>query len=409
MRKAHLTGVGTRTIQYDAERHLVSVNNNGSAVSFTYNASGLRVQSTWPSNPASFLYDPNGTWVGNNASGAWSSSAVYLGLRPLAFDGGGAAQFLHVNALASTTMETSYNGGLSSDVLFYPWGEMWKNPVQTDYQFAGTIWMDGTSSSDFATYRLYRYDQGRWLTPDPAGLGAVDPSNPQSWNGYAYVMNNPLALVDPLGLDYCMADAALGDGAYADWGCMSDDDFAQWSKVEGFDPSQFNYNDSTQSFTYTYSTDGSVVDSSSLESSGGGGGSTPLAPNQQPANNVPNPRLLNIAQQIQGCPAFSNVGNQIAQRVNSGRISVGNVASNGVAQTNGWFNATSVIAPGALDDPSTVIHEWIHQTQAAGNPLFIFLKGANQIQSLFTSDNQGFLDNSAQAVANKIVSVCGVK
>jgi len=77
------------------------------------------------------------------------------------------------------------------------------------------------------------------------------------------------------------------------------------------------------------------------------------------ANNGPNPRLLNIAQQIQKCGQFSNVGNQIAQGVNSGRISVGNVPSNAVATTNGWFNATSVIAPDALDDPSTVIHEWI--------------------------------------------------
>ncbi len=211
MRKAHLTGVGTRTIQYDAERHLVSVNNNGSAVSFTYNASGLRVQSTWPSNPASFLYDPNGTWVGNNASGAWSSSAVYLGLRPLAFDGGGAAQFLHVNALDSTTMETSYSGGVSTDVLFYPWGEMWKNPVQTDYQFAGTIWMDGLSSADFATYRLYRYDLGRWLSPDPAGMMAVDIKNPQTLNRYAYVVNSPLSFTDPLGLDCVyLNDAGTG-------------------------------------------------------------------------------------------------------------------------------------------------------------------------------------------------------
>jgi hypothetical protein len=131
------------------------------------------------------------------------------------------------------------------------------------------------------------------------------------------------------------------------------------------------------------------------------------------ANNGPNPRLLNIAQQIQNCPSFSNVGNQIAQEVNSGRITVGNVPSNGVATTNGYFNPTSVIAPDALDDPSTVIHEWIHQTQSAGNPFFIFLKGANQLQALGNSllggAPEGFLDTSAQNVANKIVSVCGVK
>jgi len=37
--------------------------------------------------------------------------------------------------------------------------------------------------------------------PDPAGLAAVDLTNPQTWNRYAYVGNNPLNAVDPLGLE----------------------------------------------------------------------------------------------------------------------------------------------------------------------------------------------------------------
>ena len=45
--------------------------------------------------------------------------------------------------------------------------------------------------------------QGRWWTPDPAGLAAVDPSNPQSWNAYAYVNGDPLEETDPLGLFPC--------------------------------------------------------------------------------------------------------------------------------------------------------------------------------------------------------------
>jgi hypothetical protein len=44
--------------------------------------------------------------------------------------------------------------------------------------------------------------QGRWLVPDPAGMAAVDLSNPQTWNRYAYVANNPLNNVDPVGLDW---------------------------------------------------------------------------------------------------------------------------------------------------------------------------------------------------------------
>jgi hypothetical protein len=30
--------------------------------------------------------------------------------------------------------------------------------------------------------REYDTTSGRWLSPDPAGLAAADPSNPQSWN-----------------------------------------------------------------------------------------------------------------------------------------------------------------------------------------------------------------------------------
>lgn len=40
------------------------------------------------------------------------------------------------------------------------------------------------------------------MTPDPAGLAAVDLSNPQSLNRYAYVLNSPVNFIDPLGL-YC--------------------------------------------------------------------------------------------------------------------------------------------------------------------------------------------------------------
>lgn len=50
----------------------------------------------------------------------------------------------------------------------------------------------------FLAFRAH--SQGRWISPDPAGLGAVNPGSPQTWNRYAYVGNNPLALIDPLGL-----------------------------------------------------------------------------------------------------------------------------------------------------------------------------------------------------------------
>ena len=50
--------------------------------------------------------------------------------------------------------------------------------------------------------------KGRWISPDSAGLGAVDLTNPQSLNRYAYVLNNPTTLTHPSGL-FSHADEAL--------------------------------------------------------------------------------------------------------------------------------------------------------------------------------------------------------
>jgi len=40
---------------------------------------------------------------------------------------------------------------------------------------------------------------GRFMSADPGNAGA-DFTNPQSWNGYGYVLGNPLGLVDPSGM-----------------------------------------------------------------------------------------------------------------------------------------------------------------------------------------------------------------
>jgi RHS repeat-associated protein len=54
---------------------------------------------------------------------------------------------------------------------------------------------------DYAKARGYNRYRSRFLSPDPLGIGAADPSNPQSLNLYAYVNNDPVNFVDPSGLD----------------------------------------------------------------------------------------------------------------------------------------------------------------------------------------------------------------
>src|SRR5579883_3047401 len=53
-------------------------------------------------------------------------------------------------------------------------------------------------------FRQYSSAQGRWMSPDPYD-GSYDLSSPQSLNRYSYALNNPLAFVDPSGLELMMA------------------------------------------------------------------------------------------------------------------------------------------------------------------------------------------------------------
>ena len=86
---------------------------------------------------------------------------------------------------------------------YAPFGENYNNSGTSDYNFTGQNQDTeaGYTGYDDFLFREYSPVQGRWLSPDPAGMAAVNTTNPQSWNRYAYVLNNPLALVDPRGLD----------------------------------------------------------------------------------------------------------------------------------------------------------------------------------------------------------------
>jgi RHS repeat-associated protein len=65
---------------------------------------------------------------------------------------------------------------------------------------------DIESNMDHFLARNYLSTQGRFNSVDPLLASAV-PELPQSWNRYAYVLNNPLTLIDPTGELWVAADA----------------------------------------------------------------------------------------------------------------------------------------------------------------------------------------------------------
>lgn len=66
---------------------------------------------------------------------------------------------------------------------------------------------DAETGMDYFGARYFSGAQGRFTSPDPL-LSSGRPDNPQSWNRYAYVLNNPLRYTDPSGL--YVWDSSLG-------------------------------------------------------------------------------------------------------------------------------------------------------------------------------------------------------
>ena len=112
------------------------------------------------------------------------------------------ADYRHADWLGSSRLTTTVSGSVSSSSAYAPFGEQYATSGTTDASFTGQNSDTNSGLYDF-TFREYSSSQGRWASPDPAGVAAANLSSPQSWNRYAYVQNNPMRYVDPLGLMLC--------------------------------------------------------------------------------------------------------------------------------------------------------------------------------------------------------------
>lgn len=79
-------------------------------------------------------------------------------------------------------------------------GNGYTNSGNTRQKFTGYE-RDDEVKLDFAQARYYSNSQGRFTGPDPL-MASAEISEPQSWNRYSYVINNPLSFSDPAGMDY---------------------------------------------------------------------------------------------------------------------------------------------------------------------------------------------------------------
>ena len=77
---------------------------------------------------------------------------------------------------------------------------------------------DWATNLDNAKARTYHHNRGRFMQPDPLGLGAADTTNPQSLNLYSYTKNDPMNFTDPKGMTSCWAPDGSSDCDRVWWG-----------------------------------------------------------------------------------------------------------------------------------------------------------------------------------------------
>jgi RHS repeat-associated protein len=189
----NLTADGFSSFSWTAEDQMTST----AGVTYAYDGDGQRVTK---SSGKLYWYGLNGEVLAeSDASGNITSEYIYFGARRIARRdvASGNVYYYLTDHIGSARVVASSTGSVVEESDFYPFGSerVITDSLDNNYKFAA-MERDSESALDHTLYRQYSASLARWLSPDPQ---VGKPSDPQSWNRYPYVVNDPLALTDPLG------------------------------------------------------------------------------------------------------------------------------------------------------------------------------------------------------------------
>jgi RHS repeat-associated protein len=166
----------------------------------TYDGDGLRVSSG--QGTVFYLRDPNGNTLAEyDQFGILIAEYLYTGTKQVAKvvpggAGGDLVSYFHSDHIGSSLAITDGSGSLTWHGDYFPFGEPFSsNGIADRYRFTQHE-LDLATGLYYAKARFYHPRIGRFLSTDPVGGNA---KSPQSWNRYAYALNNPVKYTDPTG------------------------------------------------------------------------------------------------------------------------------------------------------------------------------------------------------------------
>ncbi len=115
----------------------------------------------------------------------------------VAASGPPAWHFYSSDHLGSPRLTTDLSLQIVDPKKYWPYGLETAPPTSSQRLQFCAMERDVEANTYYDHARSYELNLGRFLSPDTL---QGDPEDPQSWNRYAYVLNNPLKYTDPVGL-----------------------------------------------------------------------------------------------------------------------------------------------------------------------------------------------------------------
>lgn len=193
-------GTGAGTAAYDVDNRMVSMSLDASNVErYAYSAANQRIQVTRANGTVeTFFYGLAGELLGVYQRGTKANGHKYFSSASIRVWFSGRLISSGANSVVTDRLGSVVKDG-SEALKYFPYGD--QNPVSTaeNREKFAIYTRDGFSGLDYAQNRYYSPQFGRFTSADPyqASGGATEP---QSWNRYSYVEDDPVNFGDTNGL-----------------------------------------------------------------------------------------------------------------------------------------------------------------------------------------------------------------
>ena len=194
------SGYGTAYTFDDAHR-LTAI---GTSYGFTYNGAGDRIRVVRNGTETRYVYDASGNLIAEaDANNVIQSYYIYgAGLLAMVTASNDLYCY-HFDATGNTVALTNGSKAIVNKYAYTPFGTISSSSLENIHQPFTFVGQFGVMTEPGGLYymkaRYYDPNVGRFISEDPIGFDGGD------INLHAYVKNNPIMLVDPMGLDILAA------------------------------------------------------------------------------------------------------------------------------------------------------------------------------------------------------------